>query len=520
MAGIRNILFIMCDQLRADYLSCMGHASLETPAIDALAEDGVAFSKAYVQAPVCGPSRMSFYTGRYMISHGSTYNNVPLSVGEWTLGDYMRPLGLRTVLVGKTHMAADADGFRRLGIDAGSPKGVLASQCGFEPYWRDDGLHPQGNPDLAYNRYLNAEGYGGDNPWHDFANSVEGPKGEVLSGWHMQNAHLPARVAEQHSETAYTTGRAMDFIGEAGDDPWCLHLSYIKPHWPYIAPAPYHAFYKNTDVQAAIRDPGERQNPHPVVAAFMDHVESQAFAREQVRARVIPAYMGLIRQIDDHIGRLMAFLKDQGRYDDTLIVFTSDHGDYLGDHWLGEKDLFHEPSVRVPLIIRDPGADATRATQDGRLVESIDLIPTFIEALGGAPMGHRLEGRSLLGAVRGSEAASWRQTVFSECDYAFRGARATLGVGPAAARAMMARSDRWKYIWYQGFRPQLFDLQNDPDEFTDRAGDPAMAGVLADMHERLFQWLATRRNRRTISDEAVAQRTDTAQDRGFLFGVW
>src|SRR6478672_10786445 len=126
----------MADQLRADYLSCYGHPTLNTPNIDALAARGVRFSRAYVQAPVCGPSRMSFYTGRYVSSHGSTYNSVPLRIGEMTIGDHLRPLGLRVALVGKTHMAMDVEGMVRLGIDPYSIECLYASECGFEPYER------------------------------------------------------------------------------------------------------------------------------------------------------------------------------------------------------------------------------------------------------------------------------------------------------------------------------------------------------------------------------------------------
>ena len=137
----KNILFIMCDQLRWDYLSCYGHPRLATPNIDALAAKGVRFTRAYVQSPVCGASRMSFYTGRYVQSHGATWNGVPLKVGEMTLGDYLRPLGVQTVLVGKTHMRADREGMERLGIDPNSIIGVRVAECGFDPYERDDGLH-------------------------------------------------------------------------------------------------------------------------------------------------------------------------------------------------------------------------------------------------------------------------------------------------------------------------------------------------------------------------------------------
>ncbi len=153
------------------------------------------FSRAFVQAPVCGPSRMSYYTGRYVSSHGSSYNNVPLRIGEMTMGDHLRPLGMRVALVGKTHMAPDYPGMARLGVSPYSIRGLLASECGFEPYERDDGLWPgRGVPDLPYNLYLRDLGYESDNPWHDYANAAEGKRGKILSGWSMRHAKYPARV--------------------------------------------------------------------------------------------------------------------------------------------------------------------------------------------------------------------------------------------------------------------------------------------------------------------------------------
>ena len=525
MGAVRNILFIMCDQLRADYLSCSGHPTMETPHIDALAARGVNFSRAYCQSPVCGPSRMSFYTGRYTFTHGATWNNVPLSVGEWTMGDYLRPLGLRTVLVGKTHMAADLAGLQRLQIDPVSDLGVLMSQCGFEPYERDDGLHPNQvvNPNLAYNRYLRERGYAGDNPWQDYANSVEGPNGEVLSGWHMRNAHLPARVAEEDSETAYMTNRAIEFVKEAGEAPWCMHLSYIKPHWPYIAPNPYRDMYGPEQVIAANRSDSELDSTHPVINAFRQHDEAQSFQRDEVRERVIPAYMALVKQIDDHLGRLMQVLQAEGRLDDTLIVLTSDHGDYLGDHWLGEKELFHDASARIPMIVVDPdaAADASRGRADNRLVEAIDVLPTCLDALGGELHPHRLEGRSLLPLLRGpGPSDAWREAAFSELDYTFRPARLTLGLNPYDARAFMVRTMDWKYVLYEGFPPQLFDLANDPDELCDLGLSAAHANVRDELHERLFAWLRARHTRATVTEAMAAQRTANTHRRGILIGVW
>ena len=524
MGKVRNVLFIMSDQLRWDYLSCYGHPSLETPHMDRLAQMGVRFDRAYVQSPVCGPSRMSFYTGRTAFSHGSTWNNMPLPIGEMTLGDYLRPDGVRVGLAGKTHMRPDAAGMERLGLTRETEIGLLVAEGGFEPFERDDGLHPNQitPPEYSYNVWLRSKGYDSDNPWNDFANAAEGPNGEILSGWSLRNSNLPARVKEEHSETPYITDRGLDFIRETGEDPWLLHLSYIKPHWPYMAPAPYHDMYGPNAFLPVVRDERERADPHPVYAAFMNLPASEVFSRDEVRDTVMPPYMGLIKQIDDHLGRLFAELEAMGRMDDTMIVLTSDHGDYLGDHWLGEKELFHEPSVRIPLIVYDPdpAADATRGSVETRFVEAIDLVPTFIDAMGTEMPTHRLEGRSLLPLLRGEDPAGWRDDVFSELDYAFYRARLELGLGPADARCYMIRTERWKYVHYVGYPPQLFDLENDPDEYVDLGLSGEHAAVRAEMHERLFERLVRRKNRIAMTDARVEELTDTEREVGIIIGEW
>jgi arylsulfatase A-like enzyme len=523
--SLRNILFIMADQLRWDYLSCAGHRSLHTPNIDALAARGVRFTQAYVQGPVCGASRMSTYTGRYVSSHGSVWNFVPLSVGQKTLGDHLRPHGVRCAVVGKTHVEPDVEGARRLGLDTAEGPGMLAMEGGFEPYERDDGIWPpgfavEGN---RYCDYLRAHGYGGDNPWHDFANSAQGDGGEVLSGWEMRWADRPARVREEHSETPYMTRRAMDFIAGQGDRPWLLHLSYIKPHWPYVAPAPYHAMFGPQDVQPVVADARERIDAHPVVEGFRRTPPSVSFSRDEVRAKVIPTYMGLVKQLDDQLGALFAFLRDSGRDRDTLIVFTSDHGDYLGDHGLGEKELFHDTIVRVPMIVVDPRpqADATRGRTTDRFVESIDLVPTFLDALGLPSAPEWLEGASWQPLLHGHAPSSWREFVVSENSYAFRDdVRLPLQRPVDGCLMTMLRDARWKYVHYEGLRPQLFDLARDPQEFVDLGTDPAHAAVREAMALRLFEWLRERKRFPTIRHEDIELWNRREVKAGIRIGQW
>ena len=183
-----NILFIMYDQLRYDYLSCAGHPHLHTPNFDRVAKMGVRFTNAYVQSPICGASRMSFYTGRYTSSHGAQWNGFPLRVGEQTLGDHLRRSGMDCWLLGKTHMKADAEGMQRLGLSADSVIGARQAECGFDAWIRDDGLWGQG-PDgfydekrSPYNEYLKTKGYPSENPWADFANAGVDDSGDMASG--------------------------------------------------------------------------------------------------------------------------------------------------------------------------------------------------------------------------------------------------------------------------------------------------------------------------------------------------
>lgn len=568
MSRIRNILFIMADQLRADHLGCYGHPYLRTPNIDALAARGVRFTRAFVNSGVCGPSRMSYYTGRYPSTHGATWNRVPLSVGEVTMGEYLREQGRRLVLAGKTHVMPDHAGLRRLAVDGGTELGRLLCSGGFEEIDRYDGHHEPGE-ESGYPAYLRRHGYVSDDPWTDFVISARDEQGRAVSGWHMRNARYPALVAEPHSETAYMTDQALGFMRKMGDEPWVLHLSYVKPHWPYIAPAPYHNMYGVDQCLPVVRNEAEKRDAHPVVAAYRQQEESQSFATDECVRTVRPAYQGLITQLDDHLGRLFEHMESAGRMRDTLIVLTADHGDFLGDHWLGEKELFYETIQRVPFIVADPSpeADASRGRAETRMVESVDVLPTFLDALGLPQAGHRLEGRSLLPLLHGEpggqsvppadepagepssesmagephgelagkpsgDAArepagkafdspgSWRDCVFSELDYSYRLARLLVHKTPQTARAWSVRTERWRYVYWMGEPEQLYDLQADPDQFQDLGREATHAAVRAELRARLFDWFTRLKRRTTVTDAAVEKGTDAYKKAGVFYGQW
>lgn len=518
-----NILFVMYDQLRFDYLSCAGHPHLQTPNFDRVAAMGVRFTNAYVQSPICGGSRMCFYTGRYASSHGAHWNGFPLRVGELTIGDHLRAIGMSCHLIGKTHMKPDADGMARLGLGTDSIIGVRQSECGFDPWVRDDGLWAEG-PDgfydenrSPYNEYLKSKGYDGTNPWADYANAAV-KDGQIASGWMFDNTNLPANIQEEDSETPWLTSEAIDFIDKTSG-PWCAHLSYIKPHWPYIVPDPYASMFGAEHVPPANRADVERKDAHPVFDALMNGPVGRAFQDEEVREKVIPAYMGLIKQCDDQLGRLLDHLEATEQLADTMIVLTSDHGDYLGDHWMGEKNLFHDPSVKVPMILYDPrsAADSTRGTVCDALVESIDLAATFIDAAGGSVPDHIVEGRSLMPWING-QTPEWRDYAISEYDFSVHPFAVKLGLEPRDCRLFMVFDGRFKLMHCAAptLRPMLFDLETDRNELIDLAKGTEHQAEIDRLTDYLHDWSLRMSQRVTKSETDIQNMRGSSLGKGIL----
>ena len=281
--------------------------------------------------------------------------------------------------------------------------------------------------------------------------------------------------------------------------------------------------YGPNHVPAPVRSQDEFDNAQPVLKAFMTTPVGEAFSKENVRNAVIPAYMGLIKQIDDQMGVLFKWLTDTGRMDDTMIVLTSDHGDFLGDHWMGEKTFFHDASTKVPLIIYDPSseADGTRGTVCDALVESIDMAATFVDCVAGEVPDHILEGESLLPVLHGLTDTTKREYAICEYDYSGSPIATKLQADVRDAVMFMVANKEWKLIHCEGgYAPMLFDLVNDPDELVDLGQSAEHEVQIEQMYAHLFAW-ARRPSQRTTRSKAQLEAMRTAtRGRGIVLGIY
>jgi arylsulfatase A-like enzyme len=462
-----NVLFITADQLRYDSLGCTGHPLVRTPNIDSLAEGGTLFHNTFVQSAVCGPSRACLYTGRYVHNHRSRFNEVPLGPGERTIADYFAGQGYRAALVGRTHFTP------------------ITETYGFEYFAYYDGL-PSKDGYSAYPAYLRAMGYSEEDiRLRYWPRELKPILGQEAYPEDFREAFYPSRIAEEHSDTAYLTNEAIRFVRETGEQPWMLHLSYWKPHLPFIVSAPYHNMYDPGEVPMPERDPLELERKPPMQKLFREERRGN-FLDDEAKLRQIRAvYYGMITQLDNHLGRLLEELRRLGQLDHTLIVFTSDHGEYLGDHGLVEKELFYEQAIKVPLIVSLPGI-VPEGVSFNEFVESIDLLPTCLQAAD-IPIPNAMDGKSLLPLMNGT-AKEWRREVYAEWDFQYYYVRKQLGLQPNQCKAIMVRDERWKYVHYSDQPCELYDLAQDIAEQHNLAEHPQYAEKINELRDRILQW--------------------------------
>jgi arylsulfatase A-like enzyme len=441
-----NVLLITADQWRADCLGVIASRlrtglPARTPAIDAFARDAVTFTRHYCQATPCGPSRAALLTGTYSFNNRSIANGTPLDARHHTVAQLVRRHGHRPILFGYSDTSIDPRT-----VPAGDPRlftyeGVAP---GFEPGCL---LLEDGEPWLDH---LASRGYGR----------------LTIDEVYATPLGAPALFAAEDSETAFLTDRFLDHLaGRRPGEPWFAHLSYIKPHPPWVAAAPYHALVDRPAI------PGPRRAPtleaeaarHPYLAALLAKpftgwlgrtFTSPAALSEAVVAELRGVYLGLVAELDRQIGRVLNALAATGELERTLVILTADHGEMLGDGWQLGKQGFRPEAFHVPLVIRHPGRQRAGHVVEA-FTEHVDLVPTILDALGIAPP-RQCDGHSLLPLLAGEVPAGWRDAVVYEhdCrDLETGWHRDALGLADDACGILVRRSADRLYAHFAGLPP-------------------------------------------------------------------
>lgn len=505
MATFRNVLLIVVDQWRGDILTKLGDRQLRTPNLDALCEAGVTFRNHYTQTVPCGPGRASLLTGLYQMTHRAVQNTIPLDARFTNLAKEVRGPGYDPALIGYTTTTPDPrtttpndPRFRVLGdiMDGWRPVGV------FEPSMD------------AYFGWVASHGFSLPEP----RENIWLPEG-IEPGTEAGATMRPSRIPAELSDTAYFTERALTYLRSKAGRPWFLHLGYYRPHPPFIAPAPYNAMYGPDDMAPPVRAASwqDEAGQHPLLRYYLGHVHQSGFFRDgekfardmdeaQVR-RMRAAYYGLMSEIDTQLGRVFDHLKATGQWDNTLIVFTCDHGEQLGDHYLLGKMGYFDGSYRIPLIVRDPSgaADGTRGAIVDKFTETIDTMPTILDWLD-APIPRQCDGRSVLPFCHGAPPADWRRHVHWEYDFRdvfYSRPQTGLGLHMDQCSLAVIRDERYKYVHFDALPPLFFDLREDPNELVNRAGDAGLAGTMLDYAQAMLSW-RLRHAERTLTHYAAS----------------
>jgi arylsulfatase A-like enzyme len=487
MSGPRkpNVLLITADQFRADALSCAGHKLVKTPNLDRLAEDGVRFSLHFSQCPPCGPSRTSLLTGMYQMNHRSVVNGAPLDAAFTNVAEQARTAGYTPWLIGYTDTTLDPRRLHPNDPRAGRYEEVLPGLQQFSPGSDDASTDPGWLADLRGQGYEHWQTPFRQKPGFEAAAQAKGP------------TYAPCIVKSEHGLSAYAANQALRFFRQYAQESWFLHLSFQRPHPPFIAAEPYHDLYKLEDVPDFVCQATREAEAatHPFLPYRLDRLEMNPKlpldgrhpndnpAWRQARA----TYYGLITELDDQIGRLIAALKDQGAYDDTLIVFTSDHGEMLGDHYCWGKGTYFDQAVRVPLIVKAPHA-ASRGLVIEEFSEHVDVMPTILDWLG-VEKPLQCDGHSLRPFLEGGKPSRWRDETRWEFDFrdvSDDAAERLFGITLDECGLAVLRTATEKYVHFSGLPPLFYDLATDPDELRNLI--PQFDGRVLALAQRMLNW--------------------------------
>lgn len=516
--GRPNIVFIIADQLRADHLGFNGNTEVRTPNLDRLAADAAVFDRTFVANPTCMPNRASLLTGRWPSVHGTRCNGIPLDPDASTFVRSLAQAGYRTAAVGKLHhqnmgwdFEPDQDAQIRATdpglLDDGTDRAVGRPREAGWDQWENRARHDGGFVEMPRDYYGYQEvdlviGHG-DAPgghWVHWARErgvdprvVGGPEAAAKppTGWdQVYTTSIPLEV---HPST-YVGERAARRIAESADteDPYFLFVSFPDPHHPFAPPEDYAGLYD----PGALELPNGFDQEHGDSPEHIRRMHAQrgtpnsdatmtfAVSEDQYR-RAAAAQYGLIELMDAQVGLILQAVQDSGRAQDTIVVFTSDHGDMFGDHGLMLKHFVHYESVtRVPLIIRIPGAAGGGQRRSNALASTADLAPTLL-GLAGVGGFHGIQGRSLQPLLEGS-AESVREAVLIEEDQPF-----SIDGLPAPVRMRSVVTERGRLTRYFGAPGmEVYDHRTDAAELHNVAGKPEAAQLQRELEIALLEEMA------------------------------
>lgn len=471
MSKKKHIWLITTDQMRGDALGCENPAVI-TPQLDALAEEGTVFKRAYCASPVCTPSRASIFTGRYPHVHGAWNIGVSLNEEELTLCDHLKSLGYRTVGVGKMH-------FRQ------QLKSGFVHEAE-EVHVRDRGRERDGTY-YGFDEHHITE----DNMLGEYLDDVAERAPEAAARlkkdlYRSENAAgdvWESELAPELHQTRWIADRSIRVIEEHGsDEPLFLWSSFVDPHHPFNPPQAYAKLYEHADIPGPTGDDSdiEGRPEHLRLQKRKGYWpgggEAHSWDSEHM-TRLIRNYYAMITFIDEEIGRIRNAWKEKGLDDELLIVFTSDHGELLGDHGLLYKGpWFYEGLTRIPMILRGPGIRKGAVTD--ALMEHVDIVPTLLELIGQETLPEGIQGLSQRPVASG-DTERVRESAMTSYDAHDRG-----------VHAKCLRTDRYKLVIFADEAyGELFDLESDPGERDNRFLDPAYHEIKQQLMEMFIQRL-------------------------------
>ncbi|MCF6430177.1 alkaline phosphatase family protein [Leisingera sp. MMG026] len=471
----RNVLFIIIDQLRADCLFGALAEHVELPNIRAFMKDAVSFKRHFSVTNPCGPSRASILTGQYAMNHRSVRNGTPLRHDTPNIATEMRKAGYMPMLFGYTDTSQD-------------PRAFDANDPALRTYeFPMNGFHEmtEMRMEMSYpwQSHLMNRGYAFENYW-DVYKPVP-PSGGA------PRLNDPALYAAEDSDTAFLTNSFLGKMTAYHKESWFAHLTYIRPHPPLVAPAPYNTMYDPASLPLPKRlaTPDAECEQHPffdpvlrksTIAGFVEGFPDLEPTDDNIRT-LRAVYLGLASEVDHHVGRVIEFLKDTGQYDNTMVVITADHGEMLGDRHSWGKMTVYDAAYHTPLIIRMPGNEANAGACLSQITESIDVTPTILEWVG-QEIPNSMDGRSLLPLLRGEEPQDWRQYSFSELDFSEPQKptlwQQALGTSPSESGLGILRDERFTLVEFAAdLPPMLFDSEGQ-GELENVAGQPDYASDL------------------------------------------